>query len=51
LDALCGHYGQDLELQGKKFEALINPSLAKREFFAFKFQATIEWLEKGFGDL
>jgi len=35
----------------KKFEALINPSMIKKEFFAFKLQATIEWLDKGFGDL
>jgi len=51
LDVLCDHYGQDLELQGKKFKALITPLVAKREFFAFKLQATTERLDKGFGDL
>jgi len=35
----------------KKIEALINPSITKKGFFAFKLQAIIEWLDKGFGNL
>jgi len=55
LGILCGHYGQDLELYRKEFEALNNPSskpsTTKWEFFAFTLQATTKWLDKGFGDL
>jgi len=30
LDVSCSHYGQDLELYGKKIDALINPSTTKK---------------------
>jgi hypothetical protein len=51
LELLCGQYGVEREIGGRKIPPLINLIAIKREFFAFKFQATTDWLDKSFKDI
>jgi len=40
LELLCGQYGVEREIGGRKIPPLVNSITIKREFFAFKLQAT-----------
>jgi hypothetical protein len=48
---LCAHYEVEHQLDGKIFLAFINIATMKHEFFAFKLQATINWMDKIFKDI
>jgi hypothetical protein len=51
LEKLCEHYGQNREFNGKVLPTFIYVTATKREFYTFKLQATIEWMDKSFFDL
>jgi hypothetical protein len=44
-------YGIEREIGGRKIPPLVNSSAIKREFFVFKLQATMDWLDKSFKDV
>ena len=48
LKLLCGQYGVECEIGGKKIFTLINYIGVKRKFFTFKIQATTNWFDKSF---
>jgi len=48
LKLLCGQYGVERKIEGRKIVPLINYVVIKREFFTFKLQATADWLDKIF---
>jgi hypothetical protein len=51
LKLLCGQYGVEREIGGRKIPPLGNSIAIKREFFAFKLQTTTDWLDKNFKDV
>jgi len=51
LDLLCGQYGVDCEIEKRRMIPIVNFVAIKREFFAFKLQATTDWLDKRFKDV
>ncbi len=51
LELLCGQYGVEHEIGGRKIPPLINSIAIKREFFAFKLQAITYWSDKSFKDV
>ena len=51
LERLCAHFGEDKRIDEKEFCALVNIDAIRREFFAFKVQASTEWREKSFHDV
>ena len=51
LETILSHFGVDRAIGSKVFPAMIDASAVKREFLAFKLQATTEWQDKTFRDL
>ena len=51
LELLCGQYGVEREIEGRKIPPLVNSIAIKREFFAFKLQANMDWSDKSFKDV
>ena len=51
LEKLLAHYGHDRSQEGSKFPPFVDVMACKREFLAFKLQATTEWGDKTCGDL
>ena len=51
LEKLLAHYGHDHSQEGSKFFPFVDVMASKREFLAFKLQATIEWGDKTYKDL
>ena len=51
LELLCAQFGVEREIGGRKIPPLVNSIAIKREFFAFKLQATTDWLDKSFKDV
>ena len=46
LEKLLAHYGHDRYQEGSKFPSFVDVMACKREFLAFKLQATTEWGDK-----
>ena len=51
LEKICDHFGKEKMIGEKKFAAVINADAVRREFHAYKIQASTEWREKTFLDL
>ena len=51
LELVCGQYGVEREIGGRKIPPLINSVAIMIKFFGFKLQATINWLDKSFKDV
>ena len=51
LEKICEHFGKEKIIGEKKFAPMINADALRREFLAYKIQASAEWREKTFHDL
>jgi hypothetical protein len=51
LEVIVQHYGIEKAIRSCNFPAMIDAAVVKREFLAFKLQASIEWQDKPFREL